>query len=217
VDRIAVIGAASLQSGETTMRVHLRKAGILVALLGTAAVTTAAINPTLPFLPESRVWVEGTSSVRSYSCEAAEVKGSVDAAAASLDVAQLEGAVRSVDVAISVATLDCKNGTMNGHMRKALKATEHGTIAFHLTGYTAAAGAGSEAKVKLNGTLEIAGQERPMVIDAVATPAANGALRVAGSKEFLMSEFGIKPPSLMMGTMKVHDKVKVGFDVVLKP
>jgi hypothetical protein len=56
-----------------------------------------------------------------------------------------------------------------------------------------------------------------MEIDAIATPADNGGLRVKGSKEFLMSEFGVKPPSLMLGTMKVRDKVKVNFDVVLRP
>jgi hypothetical protein len=30
-----------------------------------------------------------------------------------------------------------------------------------------------------------------------------------------MKEYGLKPPTLMMGTMKVHEKVKVGFDFVL--
>lgn len=199
------------------MKVNLRKAGILVALLGTAAVTTAALRPALGFLPESRVWVEGTSTVRSYTCEASGVTGNIAASTAALDVTKLEGAVQSVDVAISVAALDCKNGTMNGHMRKALKASEHGTIAFHLDSYTAAPAAGNETKVQLNGTLEIAGQKRPIVIDGVATAAADGAVRVKGSKEFLMSEYGVKPPSLMMGTMKVHDKVKVSFDVVVKP
>jgi hypothetical protein len=31
-----------------------------------------------------------------------------------------------------------------------------------------------------------------------------------------MTEFGVKPPTLMLGTMKVGDKVKVGFDLYLK-
>ena len=32
-----------------------------------------------------------------------------------------------------------------------------------------------------------------------------------------MTDYGVKPPSLMMGTMKVHDPVKLNFDVILKP
>jgi hypothetical protein len=31
-----------------------------------------------------------------------------------------------------------------------------------------------------------------------------------------MTEFGLKPPTLMLGTMKVDEKLTVGFDVVLK-
>jgi hypothetical protein len=31
-----------------------------------------------------------------------------------------------------------------------------------------------------------------------------------------MTEFGLKPPTLMLGTMKVDERVTVGFDVVLK-
>ena len=31
-----------------------------------------------------------------------------------------------------------------------------------------------------------------------------------------MTEFDLKPPSLMLGTMKVDEKVKVSFDLLLK-
>jgi hypothetical protein len=31
-----------------------------------------------------------------------------------------------------------------------------------------------------------------------------------------MTEYGLKPPSLMMGTMKVKDAVQVHFDLLLK-
>jgi hypothetical protein len=30
-----------------------------------------------------------------------------------------------------------------------------------------------------------------------------------------MTDFGVEPPSLMMGTMRVHAPVTVGFDVTL--
>ena len=34
--------------------------------------------------------------------------------------------------------------------------------------------------------------------------------------EFAMTEFGVKPPTLMLGTMKVGDRVKVSFDLYVK-
>lgn len=197
------------------MKTHLRQVGFAIALLGTVAVSTAAIKPSFAFLPESRVWVEGTSTVRSYSCEAAEVKGSVDATPV-LDLTKLDGAVTGAEVVVDVAGLECGNGTMNSHMRKALKMTEHGAISFRLNDYATTV-AGTETQVTMNGTLKIAGQERPVTIQGIATAAAEGAIRVQGSHAIKMTDFGVKPPSLMMGTMKVHDPVKLNFDVVLKP
>jgi hypothetical protein len=32
-----------------------------------------------------------------------------------------------------------------------------------------------------------------------------------------MKEYGIKPPTLMLGTMRVGEKVNVKFDLLLKP
>ena len=56
-----------------------------------------------------------------------------------------------------------------------------------------------------------------MALEAVAREEAGSVLRVRGSEEIVMTEFGVKPPSLMMGTMKVRDRVVVQYDVLLKP
>ena len=40
--------------------------------------------------------------------------------------------------------------------------------------------------------------------------------QVKGVYDLRMTDFGLKAPSLMMGTMKVQDVVKVNFDLVLK-
>jgi hypothetical protein len=39
---------------------------------------------------------------------------------------------------------------------------------------------------------------------------------VKGVYDLRMTEWGLKAPSLMMGTMKVNELVKVNFDLVLK-
>jgi polyisoprenoid-binding protein YceI len=198
------------------MNARLRRIGLATTVLAIAAVSMAAIEGSLGFQPESRIWVEGTSSVRSFTCEAAAVGGTLQADGAALDVAKLERAVRDAEVVVDATALDCRNGTMNGHMRKALKVTEHGTISFRLTDYAVVA-AGAETQVTLNGRLHIAGKQQPISATAVATPAADGAIRVKGSHTIKMTDFGVKPPSLMMGAMKVHDPVKLNFDLVLKP
>jgi polyisoprenoid-binding protein YceI len=122
-----------------------------------------------------------------------------------------DATVRRAEVTIPVQALDCANGTMNGHLRKALRAAESPTIRFRLNDVSEK-GTGA---VRMSGTLSIAGRENPVAIDATVARDAQGRLRVKGSKQLRMTEFGVTPPTLMMGTMKVHDPVVVGFDVLL--
>jgi polyisoprenoid-binding protein YceI len=69
----------------------------------------------------------------------------------------------------------------------------------------------------MNGLLTIAGKEKEIDISGTGTVDGNGTVRMKGSKQFKMSDFGVKPPSLMLGTMKVGDMVTVSFDLVLNP
>lgn len=196
------------------MRV-LRRKEIIVSLLGIVALTAAAAVP-FQLQPESRLWVEGTSTVRSFRCESGDLRGTITpaAGATSLAIADLESSIQSASIVTPVATLECGNGTMNGHMRRALKAQQHPAITFDLSSHRVA-GASPQGTVTMMGRLTIAGQERPVTIEAVATEEPGGRLRVRGSKQLTMTEFGVTPPSLMLGTMKVRDNVVVHFDVLL--
>ncbi|MBA2243873.1 MAG: YceI family protein [Gemmatimonadetes bacterium] len=168
--------------------------------------------------PSSKVWVEGNSTVRRYKCEAARVSGSVavDPASSSTAIADLQKAVTGVELSIPVAQLACGDNTMDGHMRKALQAESHPAITFRLTSHEVLPQGTEKGTVKMTGRLNIAGKENVVTVSAEATQEANGGLRVKGSKELKMTEFGVKPPTLMMGTLKVHDPVTVHFDLILR-
>ena len=73
--------------------------------------------------PQSRLWVDGTSTMRSFSCKASEVNAVVEASGRTRSRRLLTGekGVQSVSVAVPAEKLDCGNGTMNEHMRKAIK------------------------------------------------------------------------------------------------
>jgi polyisoprenoid-binding protein YceI len=200
------------------MTSYAKHLALLAALATTVVQAGASSFAPIDFQPESRLWVDGTSTVRSYTCKATALQGVVAAngGATSLEIPALGKAVRSVDITVPVQALDCANGTMNTHMRKALKATEFPAVRFQLSQYDVVPTGESVGTVKLVGKLTIAGQEKPVTIEASVVCDGNGSLRVKGTKEILMSEYGVKPPSLMLGTMKVKDRVVVGFDVVLK-
>lgn len=162
---------------------------------------------TLPLEPTSTLFVEGGSTVRGWKCAAKRLDATVVAETS----ADLAGFVQNATVIIPVAQLDCGNGKMNAHMRKALSAEKHGEIKFTLNSYEL-----SGTSATLKGTLEIAGQTQPVTIPATVTEEGAGIVNVKAAKQIDMRQWGVKPPSLMMGTMKVKELVTVHFDVALK-
>jgi polyisoprenoid-binding protein YceI len=166
-------------------------------------------------LPQSRLWVSGTSTVRSWTCKANTFDTALEAAPDAV-AAVLGGqkAIRTVVVSVPAAQLGCGNGTMDEHMLKALKAKENPTIEFRLASYEVARAATGIAGT-LHGTLTLGGQQQPIAIAAQGVE-VDGALRVTGSTTLNMKEFGLKPPTLMMGTLKVGEQVTVAFDLLLK-
>jgi len=167
--------------------------------------------------PESTLWVEGTSSVRGYKCNAAVLNAELQTAAGNAVAAILAGdkAVSSADLTIEAAKLECGNGTMNGHMRKAIKAEANPAILFKLASYELTKSADT-LRIEMTGDLTLAGAQKTITLTALAKDGGNGTLVVEGTHELKMTEYGINPPKLMLGTLKVHDKVKVGFSLVLK-
>ena len=167
--------------------------------------------------PQSRLWLSGTSTIRDFECAAGSFVLQVDATGASPVAAVLSGqkAVTGARFSIPASSLDCRNGTMNEHMLKALEADRHPQIQFELTTYDLA-GSAAGLNVRLNGALTIGGSTRDVVIEGVATDRGNGVLGIAGAHRVTMSEYGLKRPSLMLGTIKVGDVIVVHFDLLLK-
>ena len=188
-----------------------------LALLLPAIVAATRIDTLLDVQPESRLWVAGPSTVRSFQCQAAAFDAKVTSTGTDAVAAVLAGekAVSSVEVTIPVERLDCRNGTMNEHLRKSLKAKENPTVVFRADTYDLAR-SGDSVAVTLNGSLTLGGVAKPITVKALAKEGANGTLIVSGTREVRMTEFGLKPPTLMLGTLKVDEKITVGFDVVLK-
>ena len=167
--------------------------------------------------PQSKMWIEGTSTIRSFQCAVPDFTLTVHAEGTGAVTAVLGGqkAVRTVDLTVPAAKMDCGNGKMNEHMLKAVKAEQNPTIKFTLASYDVAK-AGDGVQGTLRGTLALGGAQHPIDVSAVATDAGNGAMRIVGGYEVALSAFDLERPSLMFGRIKVGDKIQVKFDLVLK-
>ncbi len=180
-------------------------AGAFAGLAVTSASAQMALPGKLILSNASKVWFDGTSNVRSFSCAARKLDVDIN----SDDDASPAKIVKAASLSIAVDQIDCKNGKMNEHMREALKAEKNPTILWRLSSYRI-----EGTSVIMAGTLTIAGKENPIELRGTGG-LNNGTITLKGTKVLKMTEFGVKPPSLMFGTMKVADPVTVSFDLVL--
>jgi hypothetical protein len=158
--------------------------------------------------------ITGTSTMHDYTVSTKTLKvGTAIAAAADARALLQPGALQSFELQIPVRSFTSDKDGLTKQMFKAMKADKHPLITFRLDSYTVDAAAGGTT-VSSAGMLSVAGVERPidMVLD-VSEHA--GALRVRGTSDLLMTEFGIKPPTMFMGMLKTGDKVTIAFDVQL--
>ncbi len=174
---------------------------------GVAAQGTNALKLTLG--PDRKIWIEGSSTIRKFSCATADFEATAEPATTTVT------AVQTVDVRIPVKSLSCGNGTMDKHMQHALKADEDPEIRFELKSYAVGETTAAGTEVKATGVMTIAGSSKTVELTGLVTPTATG-LRVQGETPLRMTEYGVKPPSLMLGTLKVADAITVHYDVVLE-
>ena len=198
------------------MRAHFKSTLLALAIALPASGAWTVANQVLVLQPQSRLWIDGSSSIRSFSCKAVEVSAVVEATGPNAISQLLTGDkdVKTVHVTVPAERLDCGNGTMNEHMRKAIKLSEHKSIEFRLADYDIARNADGVSGT-INGTLLLGGVTKPIALKAEGKPEA-GMLHVTGSYELDMTEYGLKPPTLMLGRIKVGKTVKVNYDLLLK-
>ena len=198
------------------MRTNIKTSLLALAMILPVSGAWTVANELLVLQPQSRLWIDGTSTLRSFSCKAGEVNAVVEANGANAISALLTGdkGVKTVRVTVPANRMDCGNGTMNDHMKKALKVTESPTITFTLTDYDVTRNADGITGT-ITGTLDLGGVTKSISFEATGKP-EGGMLRVDGAYDLRMTDYGLKPPSLMFGRIKVRENVKVNFDLLLK-
>jgi polyisoprenoid-binding protein YceI len=160
----------------------------------------------------SRVWLNGDSTVRAFRCDAKRVDTRLTGLEQTESVEALGRSSIGGAVKILVSSLDCANGTMNDHLQKALKMREHPEIALRVKSVQLGARNGEDVKVTAKADLTLSGRTRPIIINGVARQTPAGVV-MRGEHRLKMTDYGVTPPSLMLGTMKVKDDVAVGFEL----
>jgi polyisoprenoid-binding protein YceI len=169
-------------------------------------------------IASGRVSIAGTSNIHAYTATTTAVRVRRLQIAEGVSGPNMwdgivkPGAVEAFEVAIPAATLSSPKDGLDKNMHKALKVTEHPDIVFRLLRFEPRPGA--PGALRAIGVLQIAGVERNVSLD-VTTERTDVTLTVQGALELQMTDYGIKPPTAMLGMLKTDPKVTVTFETVL--
>ncbi|HAE13030.1 MAG TPA: hypothetical protein DCG24_02300 [Bacteroidetes bacterium] len=123
----------------------------------------------------------------------------------------------SLNFKADVKSIESSKGSiMDDKTYEALKASKYPYITFELDKVLKASPVSNGYWLNTQGYLTIAGSRKLVKLDVKAIYTDASSIAFEGTKTFNMSEFGIDPPTAMMGSMKVKDEVKIQFKVYYK-
>lgn len=168
----------------------------------------------LTFLPESQIRIDGDSTVRKFSASAKLIELNGKAKNVPQATSRLPWTPVELEMLLAVKNLSSGERTLDEHMHENLKSEVYPQIQLKLTDFIfSETGKADSPAVIASGTLSVAGITRSIEMHAsLITEGPN--LRIKGHKVILMSDFGITPPTMMMGALKTQDKIEISFDVI---
>jgi len=194
----------------------LLMAAALTVSIGTRA---SAQSTKMTLRPESKVALAGTSNVHDWACSSSAFNATIelDSTYASNPLTSVAKPITKVVVNIPVRSLKCGHGKMDDNMYKALRANESPDIKYVLGTYQVnkeLTTADSFAALTV-GELTVAGTTTKVEIPITATRKTGGSMTGEGTIKLRMSDFGVKPPVALFGTIRSGNEIEVKFQVLL--
>lgn len=162
-------------------------------------------------LAGSKIEIQGTSTLHDWTAEVTKASGSGKLSLKGKELSDISALAISMD-ALSIKSE--KGSTMDNNIHKTLKAKQYPAITFNLVKINSITPKGNGHEVNADGKVTIAGVTKTVNL-LVSAAEVNGNLTFKGSKKLKMTDFGLEPPVLFLGTLKTGDEVTVKFETTL--
>jgi len=196
----------------------LALATVLAASMTIPAQQSAA-QTKMTLRPESNLTLSGSSNVHDWSCKSSSFQATVelDSAYQTEPFTAVPKLITRVSVTIPVKSLKCGHGKMDDNMYKALNAEQFPDIRYVLGSYTVNKAETTESALAATtvGDLTVSGKTIRAEIPLVARRMLGGSMVGQGSIKLLMTDFGIKPPVALLGTLRTKNEIEISFQVLL--
>lgn len=198
----------------------------IIVIASAAALMSTTVNAQnttpvrLQLAPGSQLSFVGTSTLHGFTCTTRTMQAyiDVDPTYRTADLSTLKRPIVAVQVVIPVRSLAC-GGELENNMFKTLNAAKYPYIVYKLSTLDVVSGSASATSFAgdTHGQLTISGKESPISMRIDAVRSSDGMATVTGEQTMKMSDFGIKPPTFMLGALRVGDELKVRFTLKATP
>ena len=183
------------------------------------ALSAAGQAVTYPFLPDSRIEIDGTSNnTPTWTVYATEIQGDVALTMTDGDGA-MHGQVQTASLVVPMQMIKSrKSSLMDRTMYKAMMATEHPKVTYELTSVERMDVTGDEtATLDVVGNLTLGPETNEVSVSVTATMREDGIVAFTGSHPLLIRDYGLEPPSAMFGALRTGNEVTVRFELLIGP
>jgi len=151
--------------------------------------------------------VSGNSTVRSWTCRVpSSTQATFDS---STPLPLLERGVQAATLTVRLQDFECPEEEMREHLLEAMRANEFPEITFRLEGYEA-----NEGGVVASGSLTILDSTQSVSFPVSLTPEGSG-VRLQGELPLDMTTYGVEPPVVFLGLLRVRPRIRIEFSGVL--
>ena len=149
--------------------------------------------------------VSGTSTIRGWTCSARGVIRFTPGTGSSKPAPGFASGVQTATATVPVKAFQCPNDEMTQHLLEAMKAEQFSEIVYRLEKYEVTGG-----QAQATGTLTITGVTQPISLPIALKASPQGA-QIEGSTRLDMTKFGVEPPVVMLGLLKVGPQIRIEF------
>jgi hypothetical protein len=168
-------------------------------LLALGPQTAHAQQPNVDFT------ISGTSTIRGWTCSARGTLAVTPATSGAQPVPGFANGVQSATLTVPVKAFTCPNAEMTQHLMEAMKAEQFHEVVYRVERYEVAG-----AQIQAHGTMTITGTALPTSVPVTAKASAGG-VQLEGTTRLDMTTFGVQPPVVMLGMLKVGPQIRIEF------
>lgn len=170
--------------------------------------TGALVHAQTLAIKSSAVTINGETNVKhDFKINATQVNGKMTVA---------DNLPKTLTVEIPVRSLISGEKLMDKKTQEAFNEPNNPTILFNMTELNSIQVNGEDIAVTVTGNLSLRGATKKVTLKADGKVTKPGVYTFQGSLPIKMSDYGMKAPTAMMGTMKTKDLVTVNYKVTFE-